>query len=300
MNPTPQNRPVARPASMTLLALLIAVLPLTASEVFAQPNDKQPSPSKRRTSPQADNARSTSNSPRVRTVAHWRFQKGIAGNSAPSSQLIEDSSGNGRHGQAFGGPKYQAVELPTTSLALSFDGHDDRIFVADHRLFHLTKSFTIEAYIEIAFYPESAAEMSHIVFRGDNRLGFDPWFLSITQSGQLRFLIADSLNMASFVMSPAPLPTRKLIHVAAVLDHTTNTQSLFLDGKQVATTKTKIRAGGPLGGSGAGIGIGGRQAASNQGFRGTIAELRISAEPLAPFRFLPGTGHDANPSRNRD
>lgn len=220
-------------------------------------------------------------------VAHWRFQKGIAGSGANSSQLIEDSSGNNHHGRAVGGPRFHSVELPSTNLALAFDGHDDRIAVADARDFQLTRSFTIEAWIEVAFYPESSSKLSHIAFRGDNRLGFDPWFLAVTESGQLRFLIANGLNKASVVLSPEPLPTRKLIHVAAVLDDEVGTQSLFIDGERVATTKTKIRACGPLGGTGAGIGIGGRQAHSNQGFRGSIGELRISARALTEAQFLP-------------
>ncbi len=220
-------------------------------------------------------------------VAHWRFQKGIAGSGTSSSQLIEDSSGNNHHGRAVGGPRFHSVELPSTNLALAFDGHNDRIAVADARDFQLTKSLTIEAWIEVAFYPESSSKLSHIAFRGDNRLGFDPWFLAITESGQLRFLIANGLNKASVVLSPEPLPTRKLIHVAAVLDDEVGMQSLFINGERVATTKTKIRACGPLGGTGPGIGIGGRQAHSNQGFRGSIGELRISARALTEAQFLP-------------
>lgn len=223
----------------------------------------------------------------LNVVAHWRFQKGIAGSGASSSHLIEDSSGNNHHGRAVGGPRFQSVELPSANLALAFDGHDDRIAVADARDFQLTKSFTIEAWVDVAFYPESSSKLSHIAFRGDNRLGFDPWFLAVTESGQLRFLIANGQNKASVVLSPEPLPTRKLIHVAAVLDDELGTQSLFIDGARVATTKTKIRACGPLGGTGPGIGIGGRQAHSNQGFRGSIGEVRISARALTESQFLP-------------
>lgn len=53
-------------------------------------------------------------------VAHWRFQKGIAGTGASSSQLIEDSSGNNHHGRAVGGPRFHSVELPSTNLAPAF------------------------------------------------------------------------------------------------------------------------------------------------------------------------------------
>lgn len=124
------------------------------------------------------------------------------------------------------------------------------------------------------------------MFRGDKREGFDPWYLCIEESGQLKFMITDLLNETSTVMSPAPLPTRRFFHVAAVLDNETGKQSLFVDGKRVATTKTSVRAGGLLGGTGAGVGIGGRQDTSHQGYRGSIAEVRITAEALTPSQFL--------------
>lgn len=223
-------------------------------------------------------------------VAHWKFQEGIAGSGASSSQLIKDSSGNSRHGRAVGGPRYQPVELPTTSLALTFDGRDDRIAIADDPIFYLTKSFTIEAWINVEYYAGSRQNHAFIVFRGDKREGFDPWYLCIEESGQLKFMVTDLLNNTSTVMSPAPLPTRKFMHVAAVLDDETGRQSVFVDGKRVATTKTKVRAGGLLGGSGPGVGIGGRQDTSHQCYRGSIAEVRITAAALTPAQFLLPSG----------
>lgn len=228
----------------------------------------------------------TQEASRSKVVAHWQIEKGLVGNAASSSQLIEDSSGNNRHGRAAGGPQFQSVKLPTTNLALTFDGRDDRIAIADAPEFHLTKSFTIEAWIEIAYYAGSRQNHAFIVFRGDKREGFDPWYLCIEESGQLKFMITDLLNETSTVMSPAPLPTRKFVHVAAVLDDETGIQSLFIDGKRVASTKTKIRAGGLLGGTGAGVGIGGRQDHSHQGYRGSIAEVRITAAALNKSEFL--------------
>jgi hypothetical protein len=218
-----------------------------------------------------------------RIVVHWRFQEGAADG---TSQSIKDTSGNGRHGQAIGGPKYCRVELPGSSLALSFDGKDDRIFVPDNDLFHLTESFTIEAYIQIDRYARETVGMSHIVFRGDNRLGLDPWYLAITASGQLKFLVADARNKASIVFSPKPLPLGQLLHVAATLDHRSGCQALFVNGERVATAESKICAFGPLDGRRPGVGIGNRQTHSGQAFCGVIDEVRISAEALNPAQFL--------------
>ena len=179
---------------------------------------------------------------------------------------------------------YREAELPTTNLALAFDGRDDRISVTDGPKFYLTKSFTIEAWIDIAYYAGSRQNHSFIVFRGDVREGFDPWYLSLAESGQLEFQVTDLLNNESMLRSPEPRPLRKFIHVAAVLDDEAGKQSLFVNGKRVASIKTKIRGGGALGGSKPGIG--GRQDHSHQGYRGSIAELRITAEALTPSQFL--------------
>jgi hypothetical protein len=292
-----------RIAGMLLLLVAIAVLPLAAvarsddksdkrsfderPQRLAQSNNEKASPpepdaiakSARNTEGQQEAAKSV--------VAYWRFQEGTSGGVAGGSPLIGDSSGNGRHGRAVGGPKYRSVDLPGSNLALAFDGHDDRVVVPDAPIFRLTKSFTLEAYIEIDRAPESAPAMSQIVFRGDSRPWFDPWFLAITKGRRLRFLVADALSNTSILHSPEPLPTGKLVHVAATLDDQTGEQSLFINGKRVATIKTEIRACGALGGSRAGIGIGNRQSHSRQAFAGTIDEVRISSEALLPSQFLP-------------
>lgn len=284
---------------LAVFALMIAVLPFVATAVSIGESGKRgdsaeqlsvaakaPRAKKGNSKKPAAGGKARQDVAR-KVVAHWRFQKGLNGGVANSSQLIEDSSGNDHHGRAVGGPKYRSVKLPGSNLALTFDGHDDRLFVPDDESFHLTKSMTIEAYIQINLYPGSAAKFSQIVFRGDNRMGFDPWFLAVRESGQLQFLVADALNNASFVRSPEPIPTGQLVHVAGTLDDKTGKLSLFINGKRVATTKTKIRACGALGGSAPGIGIGNRQEYSNHAFRGTIDEVRISAEALSPTQMLP-------------
>lgn len=224
---------------------------------------------------------------RTSTVAHWRFQNGVKGTPAGSSHLIVDSSGNDRHGLAFGGPVFRRVELPSSNQALSFDGHDDRVFVPDDPLFHLTGSLTLEAYIRVEGYPGHALNLSYIVFRGDDRPGFDPFFLGIAESGQLVFLIADALNRGTVVRSPRPIPIGRLVHVAGTFDAETGAQSLWLNGERVAGTHTEIRPAGPLGGTGPGIGIGNTQTPSMQAFCGLIDEVRISGAALDAEQFLP-------------
>lgn len=234
-------------------------------------------------------------------VAHWRFQHAVDGDWAHPSHLIKDSSGKDRHGHAVGKPRYHAVAPGSSDIALAFSGADDRILIPDHSLFHLTKSLTLEASIKIERYPTSSAKLGHIVFRGDDRAGFDPWHLAITASGQVEFLIADALNNGSVLHSPEPLPIGEFLHIAATLDDTSGQQALFVNGVKVASVKTNLRAFGPLGGDNPGIGIANRQTPSDAGFRGSITEVRISSEALAPDQFLPSVSPDsASGSREID
>ncbi|HEX5052342.1 MAG TPA: LamG domain-containing protein [Planctomycetota bacterium] len=233
----------------------------------------------------------TNTAPRTATtgpcvVAHWRFQNGVKGTAAGPAQLIVDSSGNDQHGIACGSPCFERVDLPSSNLALLFRGGDDRIFVPDDAVFRLTGSLTLEAYVRVDRYPVCAARQSQIVMRGDDRPGFDPWFLAIHESGQLLFWVANGLNEGTCVASPEPIPLGTLVHVAGTLHAETGEQSLWLNGERVATTQTSVRSAGALGGPGAGIGIGNLQSGGDQGFRGLIDEVRISAEALTPDRFL--------------
>lgn len=115
----------------------------------------------------------------------------------------------------------------------------------------------------------------------------DPWFLGLRESGQVVFQVANGLNQSAFAETPEPVPLGTFLHVAGTLDDATGELSLFVDGKRVATTETAVRAGGVLGGSGGGIGIGNLQSGGDQGFSGLIDEIRIHASALAPEDFLP-------------
>lgn len=232
------------------------------------------------TSPDSSSSRLES----LPVVAHWRFQDGIRDLTAVAN--IRDSGPHSRHGRLHGGPRYVATPLPVSNLGLLFDGQDDRIQVPDDPLFHLTGSITIEAYVRVDGFGNNLGKIRHIAFRGDDRAGLDPWFLCVTETGQLGFVVANALNKTSILLSPHPLPVGEFIHVAGRLDDETGEQSVFLNGKRVATTNSDVRACGRLGGSNPGVGVGGRCDESPQGFCGVIAEVRIVAAALGADMFL--------------
>jgi hypothetical protein len=68
---------------------------------------------------------------------------------------------------------------------LSFDGVNDRAEVGDVESLKLTSSLTIEGWVRVDTWPTTAAH-GHILFRGDDRNGLDPYHLAVTPPGQLK------------------------------------------------------------------------------------------------------------------
>ncbi len=225
------------------------------------------------------------------TIAHWRFEEGVAGSGATSSVL--DSSGNGLHGTPLGGLTYTANTpggtLPQTGdpndLSLNFDGGGaSRVFIADNPLFQLTESLTLEAYVNMSGPP--SGRLAEILFRGDSRLGLDPYFLDI-EANTLRFTVRDELGGQARVTATAP-QLNQWVHIAAVLDDSTGAMGLYLDGILVDSIITNIRPFAVLNPSlNPGLSIGGYPATDYFGpFRGMIDEVRISDVALSPDQFL--------------
>jgi hypothetical protein len=233
----------------------------------------------------------------ARTIAHWRFEEGSADVQTVDDRWILDVSGHGLHGTSIGTPTYRAVTSPYSTLALEFDGVDDRVYVPDHPLFELTGSLTLEAFIRVDSLPRGQINWAQIVFRGDERGGLDPYFLAIVNlpghpnHGKLAFQVQDAENKPSAVYSPSPVPLGKLLHVAGTLDDASGEQKLFIDGVEVASRTTATRPLGPLDASQIpGVGIGNVETALPEFFNGLIDEVRISDVALAPDQFLPGIG----------
>ena len=224
-------------------------------------------------------------------VAHWRLQNGVKHTTAAQNHLIVDSSGNDQHGMPIGNPRFERTPIPGSNLALGFSNQHQRVFIPEDKAFELGESLTLEAYVRVDRVP-AHTHMSYIVFRGDNRPGFDPWWLGVRRSGQLAFAIVDAANESSVLSSPEPLPIGKWVHVAGVLDHEAQTQHLYVNGRQVAVTKTALRPMKVLRGPHPGIAIGNIQWHSPQHFHGAIAEVRISKRALLPRRLLPPIEQD--------
>ncbi len=226
------------------------------------------------------------------TIAYYRFENGIPGSPASGVGTILDSSGHGLNGTAINGPTYSS-DVPThiipqtgalNNLSLSFNGSDQRVYIPDNSLFKLTHSLTLEAYIKPFSDPTSKEQ---IVFRGDDRIGLDPYYLSLEPGGKAEFFIQNAKNQAAFITAALPA-IDQWSYIAGTLNGKTGVMDLYINGILSASTTTNIRPLGELDKKYTpGIGIGNVQSGNyNEYFNGLIDEVRISNEALNPSQFL--------------
>ena len=225
------------------------------------------------------------------TVAYWQFEEGPVNTGASGAYAIYDSSGNGLHGTPYGNPIYRSESTPVGALGLEFNAAAtprQGVQVSDNPLFDLPQSLTLEAFIRLDSYPNNPANHGQILFRGDDAGGDDPYDLSIRgTTGELRFLVDDGTSSA-YLFSPNPIPLNTLLHVAGTLDDVTGEMKLYIDGQEVASTVTSIRATVPLISGNPRVAIGnlGTGTQNDQVFPGFIDEVRISDKALAPVDFV--------------
>ena len=224
------------------------------------------------------------------TVAYWRFEEGSADSPASGYFSALDSSGNGLNGTPINGPLYRsdvpAATVPSNGapdmLALQFNGTNQRVTVPDNPKFVLTHSLTLEAFIK----PVAATAPGQIVFRGDDRLGNDAYWLYV-QNNQVIFDIENAAQQFAFVSAPLP-GLNRWTEVAGTLDDASGVMRLYINGAQRASAVTSVRPVGPMDPNlNPGIGIGNTQSGSyNEYFNGLIDEVRISDQALLPWQFL--------------
>jgi hypothetical protein len=228
------------------------------------------------------------------TVAYYRFEEGSPNAVASGTGGVLDSSGNALNGTALNGPTYSpnvpVSTIPQTgasnNLSMHFAGTGQtRVFIPDSSQFSITHSLTIEAYFNVAAIPNTAGS---ILFRGDDRSGFDPYFLNV-EPGQIRFGITDASNNSALVTAPLP-GYNQWIFAAGVLDTTNHTMSLYVNGALANTISTNLIPLGALDPSEEpGVAIGGHPSTfygDFMTFDGLIDEVRLSDTALSPSQFL--------------
>jgi hypothetical protein len=180
-----------------------------------------------------------------------------------------------------------------TGHAFKFGGTTDSVRLPDSASLAITGSLTISAYVDVTALPLPGSTQAPIVFRGDQRPGFDPYVLSVTPDARLNFHVATIVNgVDTGADLSAGIPFGRWVAVTATLDDATGAMSLYENGYLVGRKVTNIRPFGaldPTQNPGVGIGNHSGQPSStqHQPFNGLIDEVKIYntvEPPVQPWR----------------
>jgi hypothetical protein len=150
------------------------------------------------------------------------------------------------------------------------------IQIADQPAYALTNSLTIEGWVR----PRGDGYV--IFWRGDNRPGLDPYILSMGDDNNLDFGICDANGNSASIETT--LAYNQWTHVAATLDGSSGTMSIYTNGVLAAQTVTAIRPFGQLeADQSPGVGIGNlNDGGNNFPFLGDIDEIALYNRALIP------------------
>jgi alpha-tubulin suppressor-like RCC1 family protein len=207
-----------------------------------------------------------------------------AGCTAPPAGLVGWWKGDGNAVDVVAGNNgvNQNVTYPNgvVGQAFAFDPENNPgayigIQIADQPAYALTNSLTIEGWIR------PRGNGYNIFWRGDNRYGLDPYSLGMSANSNINFLITDSGGNSATIGTT--IPYFVWTHVAATLDGSSGTMSIYTNGVLAGQTTTSVRPFGPLiAGDSPGIGIGNvNDGFNNFPFTGDIDEISLYNRALS-------------------
>lgn len=181
--------------------------------------------------------------------------------------------------------------------AFLFDGINDRVDIYNDNKgpeeggLAFTGSFSISASINVQSF--SSTNWGQIVFRGDGRAGFDPYFLAARRlfindqwTDGVWFNINNSSNQGVGIF--APLSAGSFFDILATLDDTTGEMKLYVDDILASSTMTTIR---PFKDQALGnwFGIGNHPSGglNNQPFHGIIDDVKLYDGVVDPASPVP-------------
>jgi PKD repeat protein len=200
-----------------------------------------------------------------------------------SGNTTGDASGRGNNGATAGATWTTAGKNGT---ALSFDGIDDWLTVADSTSLDLSSAMTLEAWVK----PDMVSKPWQTLFVKEGAGTFS-YALYATAGGTSQvnawWTEADNLYVS-------PIPQGTWSHVAVTSDGTT--MRIYLNGVQVGTTPV----GGTLPNTSGPLRIGGNAVWGNEFFDGTIDDVRVynralSASEVEVDRDTPVGGGSGSP-----
>ena len=209
-----------------------------------------------------------------------------------SGNTTADATGLGHTGTLGTGPSVDSADPAwTTGLsgqALSFDGSNDRVGIADAADLDFAGSFTLEAWIQRA-----ATGAAHcIVSKGDSqRRNF--WML-IDSSNRIDFRWESIGGTNHGATSPGIITDTAWHHVACVWDATLSRNRIYVDGVVV---QSKSSSGTPVVNNDP-VHIGARLSSGSlrDWFGGTIDLVRLSPGAIYSGNFTPPTSFGSGAS----
>lgn len=201
---------------------------------------------------------------------------------AQSPGLVSWWPGDGNCNDVVGGNNGAAIGNLTFApglfhQAFDFDGVTARVFVPDSQSLAITHSLCITAWVKPTSY--TGIFGGSILIRGDNRVGYDPYWVRIQSDGNLYFGIDDSVNDRVDIFGPTAIDAWKF--VAASPDDSTGAMKLYEDGRLLGQCNLSFRPLGSLDPTQQpGLGIGGTQSAAiNEFFQGLVEDVKIYDVP---------------------
>jgi hypothetical protein len=216
-------------------------------------------------------------------VAAYPFDEG-------SGDITADATGLGHTGMLGSGPAIDSTDpawtTGTSGQALSFDGTNDRVTVADAADLKFAGSFTLEAWVQRAVTGKAQCILS----KGDSqRRNF--WML-IDSSNRIDFRWETSGGSNKGATSSAIMTDTAWHHVACVWDAALGQNRIYVDGVLV---QNKAEAGTPVTNSDP-LHIGARLSSGSlkDYFQGKVDLARVSGGAIYTGNFTPpasfGTG----------
>lgn len=180
-----------------------------------------------------------------RVVAIYRSVDGVLGNGddvsiVPSSVTLADPThvSVDLTGVPMPDDNYQVIlSDQSAGYALEFDGSQHAV-VANSDSLSITSSFTLEAWARLDD-PNGSPQM--LIFKGDDRGGWDPYYMSV-EDGIVKLGLRDDSNVLALLAADiTTFDWSTFHHVAGVFNDETDEMILYVDGQPVATGPTTLR-----------------------------------------------------------
>jgi PKD repeat protein len=193
--------------------------------------------------------------PPVGLVAAYAFDEG-------SGSTVVDRSGNGQTGTVSGGAAWSTEGRH--GGALSLDGVNDLVTVADSNLLDLTTAMTIEGWVKPT--TSGTSFRTFVIKENGTSHVYRIYANTSVPAPRVQAAIADGIRTAT---GTTPLAANAWSHLAATYDGTV--LRLWVNGTQVATT---LKAPSIATSTGA-FRIGGRSVSPNEFFAGLVDDVRV-------------------------